>query len=257
MSELHQLLPWYVNGTLDAEERASFEAHLPECRACRDEMSVIEELRKELRNPEWDLLADHPSPERLAAVSFDGADDAATRRHLALCPTCAVETRWLKGETPCGRAPRAPRRHLPRWALPASLAAAVSAVVVAAGVLMLARPAGHPTGLLQVDLIPSSERGQADPFIVEVPKDADDVHLVFEFDLGEGDFPASFRLVDAAGRPVFTIEKLEAAGLYRGAFLFVVCNRRDCPDAAYIARVAPRGGRAPDVEYPFRLVTSP
>jgi len=258
MSDLHQLLPWFVNGTLGAGERASFEAHLRECRACQDEISVIEDLRTELKNPEWDVLAEHPSPEMLAGVSIDGADDAGTRRHLALCLTCAEEVRWLKGEIPCGTMRRPSRRHIPRWALPASLAAAaVIAVALAAGVVLLPRPAGHPTGRLQVDLIPSSERGRTDHPVVGVPKNADDVHLLFEIDLGKEDFPASFRLLDAAERPVLTIEKLEAADLYRGAFLFIVCNRKDCPDAAYVARVSPRGGRLPDVEYRFRLVTAP
>ena len=42
MNDLHQILPWFMNGTLDSAERASFESHLAECRACRDEMSVIE-----------------------------------------------------------------------------------------------------------------------------------------------------------------------------------------------------------------------
>src|SRR6266850_97778 len=144
MSDLHELLPWYMNGTLGAGERASFEAHLAICRACRGEMSVIEDLRRELRNPEWNLLAEHPSPETLAGVALDGADDAMTRRHLALCLTCAEEVLWLKGETPCGGTPRPTRRRLPRWALPASLAAA-AVIAVAAGVLLLSRPAGHPT----------------------------------------------------------------------------------------------------------------
>jgi len=257
MSDLHELLPWYVNGTLDAGERANFEAHLADCRACRDEMSVIEELRGELKHPGLDLLADHPSPERLAGVSMDGANDAETRRHLALCLTCAEEVVWLKGETPCGATPQSVRRPAPRWALPASLAAAAVVVVVAAAFFVLPRPTGHPTGRLQVDLIPASERGRADHPAVLVPKNADDVHLVFEVDLGPEDFPASFRLLDAADRPVLTMEKLQPAELYRGAFLFIVCNRKDCPDASYVARLSPRGGRLPDVEFPFRLTTGP
>ena len=258
MNDLHQLLPWYVNGTLDAGEHASFESHLAQCQACRDEIPVIEDLRKELQHPEWDVLADHPSPQMLDSVSLDGMDDTGTRRHLAVCLTCAEEVRWLKGETPCGKMPRSLRRHLPRWALTASLAATVViAVVVAAGVIMLPRPAGHTTGLLQVDLIPSSERAQTDHPVIGVPKEADDIHLLFEVDLGEEDFPISFRLLDSAARPVLTMDKIEATGLYRGAFLFIVCNRNDCPDGAYVARVSPAGGRLPDVEYPFRLLTTP
>ena len=50
MSEIHQLLPWYVNRTLDDGERATFEAHLAGCSACQAEFKILEELQKSLEN---------------------------------------------------------------------------------------------------------------------------------------------------------------------------------------------------------------
>jgi anti-sigma-K factor RskA len=36
---VEQLLPWYVNATLSAEDRAMVDAHLAECAECRDELA--------------------------------------------------------------------------------------------------------------------------------------------------------------------------------------------------------------------------
>ncbi len=38
------LLPWYANGTLDADEVAVVEAHLSECAECRDELKSEQAL---------------------------------------------------------------------------------------------------------------------------------------------------------------------------------------------------------------------
>jgi hypothetical protein len=37
--EAQRLLPWFVNDTLDAEERAAVDAHLVECEACRADLA--------------------------------------------------------------------------------------------------------------------------------------------------------------------------------------------------------------------------
>ena len=36
--QAQQLLPWYINGTLEADERAMVEAHLSDCADCRADM---------------------------------------------------------------------------------------------------------------------------------------------------------------------------------------------------------------------------
>jgi anti-sigma factor RsiW len=40
-----ELLPWYLNGTLDAEEGAQVEQHLRTCAACRSELQCLRELQ--------------------------------------------------------------------------------------------------------------------------------------------------------------------------------------------------------------------
>jgi len=58
--EVERLLPWFVNGTLDAEEKILVERHLEQCRPCRQEST---ELR------EWHAHAAHDAD--------DAASDAA------------------------------------------------------------------------------------------------------------------------------------------------------------------------------------
>jgi hypothetical protein len=258
MSDLHQLLPWYVNGTLDPAERSSFEEHLGGCAACREEITIVEALRDEIRRSGPDLFADHPSPQSIAEALLDGADDPGTRRHLALCATCALEARWLTGET-ASRTPSHAAKMRPRasrWIPRAAYAAAALLLVALTAFLLRQRPGGPVTGVVHIDTIPSAERRLQPPPVVEVPAGASAVHLLFEVDLGADDFPASFQIVDDAGRAVFRIEKLAPSDLHRGAFLFLDCSRSDCPDGSYVGKVSPAGDRLPDVDYPFRLTTT-
>ena len=44
-----ELLPWYLNQTLDASERLAVEAHLKECAGCRDEVAFLETLQSSAR----------------------------------------------------------------------------------------------------------------------------------------------------------------------------------------------------------------
>ena len=47
---LVELLPWFVNGTLDEAEHRAVEAHLGVCAECRDDAQMLSLLRRSVRN---------------------------------------------------------------------------------------------------------------------------------------------------------------------------------------------------------------
>jgi anti-sigma factor RsiW len=46
--QVQQLLPWYVNGTLEAGEIATVEAHLAECAECRADLAAEQVLARDI-----------------------------------------------------------------------------------------------------------------------------------------------------------------------------------------------------------------
>ena len=98
---LHEMLPWYVAGTLDAKQADEFRQHLAECQSCRNEVGVLEPMRDELERHGAALLEDHPAAELVVAAArgeLDGPEAERLRRHLALCSACATEVRWVRGD---------------------------------------------------------------------------------------------------------------------------------------------------------------
>jgi anti-sigma factor RsiW len=51
-------LPWYVNNTLEARERASVEAHLSGCAECRRELALLRAMARAEREPDREPLPD-------------------------------------------------------------------------------------------------------------------------------------------------------------------------------------------------------
>lgn len=48
--QIHELLPWYANETLEPAEAARFAEHLPACDACQSELLVLERIRDGVRS---------------------------------------------------------------------------------------------------------------------------------------------------------------------------------------------------------------
>ena len=116
--EAQKLLPWYLNGELDDDERARVEAHLRECAECQGELRLERRLA--------DAVADLP---------FEADNGwAAMRQRIDEQP----EPR--RPFSSLGRALAAPGRA--GWAVAAQFAAVVAALAL---VLPLARPAQYQT----------------------------------------------------------------------------------------------------------------
>lgn len=75
---VNERLPWYVNGTLSEEEQASVAAHLAECRVCRDDLALCEDMSRAVRS---DGAIPIP-PAASADAVVRQLDSAASRRWL-------------------------------------------------------------------------------------------------------------------------------------------------------------------------------
>lgn len=73
-----ELLPWYVNGTLAAAERARVVAHLDGCLSCRRELELLEALQRALRAP----------------ASERRCEDALRRLHARMAPRTKAAPPW-------------------------------------------------------------------------------------------------------------------------------------------------------------------
>jgi len=258
---IHDLLPWFVNGTLEREELESFERHLMECADCRKEIEFLRKLEREFEIHGDDLLAEHPPAERLVALCVPGSpgdevtEEEATRlrRHLALCATCAEEARWLTGEATAQATGSAPRPRRDRRLVWVAAAAVLLIAVALTPWLAIDRPE-LPPGSFLPRLIEETRRG-AVPVEVPVAPGADHVFLVVPVDLDPGALPAKLEILDADRRTVHR-EDVRTENLYARRYLFVAVLRSDFPDGDYVAQLR---GTGPDTgtEYVFRIVTAP
>src|SRR5579864_2810180 len=156
-----ELLPWLVNGTLEAGERRELIAHLRGCGACRAALADTQVA--------FDLFDWHPPAAALVAYVAAGeglapAGDAAMAEHLASCPKCAAElelvrtSRLLADPAEDGRiailpAPREEVARRPGAAAPAAAAIAAAAV---------ARPGAPATASAAATPAPAAIRARRD-----------------------------------------------------------------------------------------------
>lgn len=87
-----ELLPWYLNGTLDDQEQRDVRTHLAGCDRCR---RALEETRLA-----WRIYDQHVPAEALVALAWgetpEGYDPAVLERHLRSCPECAAELELVR-----------------------------------------------------------------------------------------------------------------------------------------------------------------
>ncbi len=140
--EVVQRLPWFLNGSLPAQEQSEIRSHLASCAACR---AALGETRIGFR-----IFSAHVPAEALVDYAWDrtpeGIDSGLIDRHLEECPECAAELELIRTSRRLAEEPEvallqprarqlaaaAPPRFLRAWQASA-LAAALGGVVAITG----------------------------------------------------------------------------------------------------------------------------
>ncbi|MCP4659632.1 MAG: zf-HC2 domain-containing protein [bacterium] len=89
-----ELLPWFLNGSLDGDERQALHDHLATCESCRSEL--------EQTTRAWEVFAQHV-PSLALAEYAEGLEPSELNRerieqHLARCPSCRQELEWATAD---------------------------------------------------------------------------------------------------------------------------------------------------------------
>jgi Putative zinc-finger len=261
-SDLHQLLPWFVNGTLDPVEARAFKDHLDACGACSEEMELWSSMLPEIERHGEAFFASHPEPEAIVAAARGSRPEGAAseiRRHLALCSTCTTEARLARDDgSAIGKAAPGSRRlpalgsdgragrYLP-W-----LVAAAALIVAAIGLHQAISRTG--TRLVPAFFVEAQDRA-SDIGAILLPRRSDLFQIVLPVDVEPGSYPLTIEISDSHGRVIFRQEGIASA--YRDRFLFIVCDSHDFADGDYVARATTSGSSAArhpgSIEFRFRL----
>jgi anti-sigma factor RsiW len=151
--EIRELLPWYVNQTLEDSERERVAQHIAQCQTCEEEIARCRTIVAVVRAT--DVAKWSPSPERISRLMarIDGESASNRERHWLVIREWFEKIRLILRETPSSL----------RWALAAQTAVIV--VLAAAIVLQLAASpsllyrtlsdagAGPEAGMLRVQVV--------------------------------------------------------------------------------------------------------
>lgn len=102
---LVELLPWYVNESLDETERTHVALHIDQCAECRESVDILAEVRHAMRSGSPAPLVPQPDAENLLAA-LDRDDRGASRRTwqwfatAAAITAVAVVVAWQLGPRP-------------------------------------------------------------------------------------------------------------------------------------------------------------
>ena len=76
---LCELLPWYVNETLDDNELTAMDQHLEHCAACAQEVTVLRAVRESARRESVSVLVPKPDSEQFLATAKQRKRQTALR----------------------------------------------------------------------------------------------------------------------------------------------------------------------------------
>lgn len=261
---LRESIPAYVASRLAQPLRRELELHLAVCRECQDLVAFSEGVSGAL-HPE--VL--HPDPLELERHAIDPDDPvhAATARHVASCPSCALEVsawkrrpqkRFLSGNRPAAVArPAAPFAFRP---LVAGLSFGVAATLL---VGLLLWPGAVPdrrlwSGSAELLLLEEPTRGSITTKRVRVAEDQPAIPLALSFSL-----PAAAADADRFRFSIARADGTESWGhlltaaeirerLRRDVVLFLV-PAVDHPAGSYRLQVAPEASGETILEIPFEV----
>lgn len=257
----HELLPWFVNGTLEVEEARSFEGHLRDCPSCGRDLPLLISMREAIERHGEAFFRPHPAAEWIVGEVFgqiEAGRAEEVRAHLAFCPTCAVEAR-LARQGKEGTSVASARVQLPgsltwRTASP-WLAAAAVLLVLSLPFWRLSRPARHRTDVVPSYYVESLQRSD-EAELARVPSSSAGFQIVLPIDLDPTAYPLRVSISDSVGHVVFSRDDVRE--IYRERFLFIFCARQDFPDGDYVARVEPAARQGPaeaaPLEFRFRVI---
>ena len=103
--KLAELLPWYVNGTLDQAERQRVERHIDECAECREDADLLADVGSAVCNGSPAPLVPPPDEERLLAA-LEQSEKRRSRRAwpwiaaAATVAAVAIAIAWQPGSRP-------------------------------------------------------------------------------------------------------------------------------------------------------------
>jgi Putative zinc-finger len=251
-----ELLPWLLNGTLDAGERAEVRHHLATCERCR---LALTETRQA-----WTVFAQHIPAQDLVALAWgdlpSGIDAAAAEEHLASCAQCAAElemtrmSRRLEEEDNVALFPAAKPRPVagaaPRSWRAAALAAGLATLVAAGGWFHAARQGGDQLSQVRtpvaVDSFDMGAGGVVRSDVQEFPNDRDSVLMLTT--KASGNLEAE--ILDGTGRVVKKI--LLSPSPMQGVHMVLLPAGMEPGD--YTVRLQKDGAPLSDRDWTFRVV---
>jgi anti-sigma factor RsiW len=91
-----ELLPWFVNGTLDPHEHARVEHHLADCIACKQELVRLRAWQQQYRGEGEDAGASHGLARVSARIDEIESGIAAQRRWPRMAASWNSAAPWLR-----------------------------------------------------------------------------------------------------------------------------------------------------------------
>ena len=94
---LCELLPWYVNGTLDEKELRAMDQHLERCAACAQEVTVLRAVRESARREAVSVLVPKPDSKQFLAAAKQRKHQTALRRTAWVAAALAASVALIVG----------------------------------------------------------------------------------------------------------------------------------------------------------------